>query len=336
MDLSIIVPVYNVEKYVRPCIESIFKQGLDDSRFEVIIINDGTPDKSMEMIADIISLHQNITVINQENQGLSVARNNGIAIAQGEYLLMPDSDDLLIEDSVKPLLEKALTEKADIIVADLVQMSDKEIDNMPQHPIRQQSEFQAIEVPGSDLLMANYCRWYWRSIYRKGFLLENHISFVPGIYAQDVPFTNECFLKAKKCFRTTWLLNIYRWGHESASSRYSQKRSNNTSIAIRKTWELSKSLTLSPEVQYKEDEVLYALFSEHICSMAYGHLGEFREVIKALSFLKEQVPLLTFKHNKKQRIWSFLYNQLPTGIFAFIICTKLKIQKMLKRIKPNA
>ena len=63
--LSIIVPVYNVEKYIRPCIESIFKQGLDDSEFEVIIVNDGTKDRSMEMIADIISQHQNITVIHQ-------------------------------------------------------------------------------------------------------------------------------------------------------------------------------------------------------------------------------------------------------------------------------
>ena len=94
--LSIIVPVYNVEKYVRPCIESIFKQGLDDADFELIIVNDGTKDHSMEMIADIIQQHNNITVIHQENQSLSVARNNGIAAAKGEYILMPDSDDLLI------------------------------------------------------------------------------------------------------------------------------------------------------------------------------------------------------------------------------------------------
>ena len=66
--LSIIVPVYNVERYIRPCIESVYRQGLDDSDFEIIIVNDGTPDRSMEMIADILAAHQNITVINQENQ----------------------------------------------------------------------------------------------------------------------------------------------------------------------------------------------------------------------------------------------------------------------------
>ena len=96
MDLSIIVPVYQVEQYIRPCIESIFNQGLDDDRFEVIIVNDGTKDRSMEVIADIIEQHKNVTVFNQENQSLSVARNVGIATAEGEYILMPDSDDMLV------------------------------------------------------------------------------------------------------------------------------------------------------------------------------------------------------------------------------------------------
>ena len=76
MDLSIIVPVYNVEQYIHPCLDSIFRQGLDESCFEVIIVNDGSTDKSMEMIADIIQAHSNITVINQENLSLSVARHH--------------------------------------------------------------------------------------------------------------------------------------------------------------------------------------------------------------------------------------------------------------------
>ena len=60
--LSIIVPVYNVEKYIRPCLESVFCQGLDDEDYELIVVNDGTPDRSMEMIADLLNQHSNITV----------------------------------------------------------------------------------------------------------------------------------------------------------------------------------------------------------------------------------------------------------------------------------
>ena len=85
MRLSLIIPVYNVEQYIRPCIESIFKQGLNDDDFEVVLVNDGTLDNSFEQIKDIIESHQNIQVVEQENQGLSVARNTGMKYASGDY-----------------------------------------------------------------------------------------------------------------------------------------------------------------------------------------------------------------------------------------------------------
>ena len=195
--LSIIIPVYNVEKYIRPCIESIFKQGLDEDDYEVIIVNDGTPDKSMEVIEDIIAAHANITVINQENLSLSVARNNGIAAAKGEYILMPDSDDLLIENSLKPLLDKALETKADLVVADFLEMGDKEIDNLKEIP---QKDFQVKEKTGYELFMEDLnprqC-YVWRTLYRRAFITENHLTFVPGIRYQDVPFTTSAISKQK-------------------------------------------------------------------------------------------------------------------------------------------
>ena len=136
--LSIIVPVYNVEKYIRPCFESIFNQGLDDNCFEVIIVNDGTEDNSMEMITDIISQHNNIKVINQENQGLSVARNNGITAATGEYFFMPDSDDLLVYNSLPFLLDQALSSKADLVVANFIKMDDEDVNFLQIDTIKQE------------------------------------------------------------------------------------------------------------------------------------------------------------------------------------------------------
>ena len=82
--LSIIVPVYQVEKYIRACVESIFRQGLEEEQFDVILVNDGTRDESFERIADIIQQHKNISVIEQENQGLSAARNTGLEKATGD------------------------------------------------------------------------------------------------------------------------------------------------------------------------------------------------------------------------------------------------------------
>ena len=124
---SIIVPVYQVEKYIRACVESIFRQGLDDDVFEVIIVNDGSTDHSMQQIADLIGQHSNIVVLEQENQGLSMARNNGMKNAYGDYIIFLDSDDLLADNCLKQLMEMTLEQQPDLIVADFEKKDDEAI-----------------------------------------------------------------------------------------------------------------------------------------------------------------------------------------------------------------
>ena len=153
--LSIIVPVYNVEKYIHTCVESIFKQGLDDECFEVIIVNDGSTDRSMEMIQDIIIQHQNIIIINQEQQGVSVARNNGIETAQGEYIQFVDADDFLIENSLLFLLDKAITSKADIITADYIRMNDNQIAQFAKDVFKQK-DGASQERTGEEFLLKDH------------------------------------------------------------------------------------------------------------------------------------------------------------------------------------
>ena len=308
--LSIIVPVYNVEKYIRPCIESIFKQGLDESCFEVIIVNDGSEDRSMEMIADIISRHANITLINQENKGLSVARNNGIVIAKGEYILMPDSDDFLIENSLKPLLEKAIEFQVDLVVADFLRMDDKNNECVKTVP---QKEFSIKEKTGEELFLEDlnpYECYVWRTLFRREFLLNNHLKFVPGIFIQDVPFTHECYLKAKKCIRASWFLNIYRWHNASTSANYNLKKAKDYCIAITKTWELKDLKGISKREQKKLRDDVFITFSKMICNTAH-EIDNASERNDIIDFLKQQVPDLHFNNGTKQRIVSFMFWYLP-------------------------
>ena len=150
ISLSIIVSIYNVEKNVRACVECIFLQELDEEIFEVILINDGTEDKSMEMISDIISSHSNIIVLNQQNQGLSIARNNGMAIAKGYYILMVDSDDLLIKNSLKPLLAKAIETNVDIVVAEFTEIGSEEVE------YHQPTNFNYKETNGRQLFLEGF------------------------------------------------------------------------------------------------------------------------------------------------------------------------------------
>lgn len=309
--LSIIIPVYQVEKYIRLCIESIFQQGLLDNDFELIIVNDGTKDRSMEVIADIIDQHSNVTVINQKNQGLSVARNNGLVRAKGEYLLMLDSDDLLIANSLPYLLEQALSSKADLVVADFLRVNNTEMNHYPFDSIVQK-DGTVTEKSGYELFLQDlnpYECYVWRTLYRREFLQRHNLTFVPGIRCQDVPFTHESYLKAEKCLRVSWLLNIYRTMRPSAaSSSHDVKKGKEMAIAIAKTWELT-NMKLSPELERKLKDDVYTSFCYNIQKVS--RLDTMSERYEVVDYMRKVVPHLSFKNGIKQRLYTVLYHHTP-------------------------
>ena len=116
--LSIIVPVYRAQDYILDCVKTIYQQNLSDSDFELILVNDGTPDDSIGVVADFISQHNNVIVIDQKNMGVSIARNTGLAKAVGEYVYFMDPDDMLVTNSLSTLLSKAIESSVDILMAD--------------------------------------------------------------------------------------------------------------------------------------------------------------------------------------------------------------------------
>ena len=95
MKLSIVVPVYNVERYVAECLDSLLEQGLSDSDYEILCVDDGSTDRSGGIAEDYARRYRQVAVIHQGNRGLSAARNTGIRAAAGEYVYFIDSDDLL-------------------------------------------------------------------------------------------------------------------------------------------------------------------------------------------------------------------------------------------------
>ena len=110
--LSIIVPIYGVEKYLRKCLDSIKNQIMTD--FEAILINDGSPDRSGEIAEEYAVQDSRFVVVHQENQGVSGARNTGLRIAAGEYISLIDSDDMLTPDMYQIMITKAEQMKVDV------------------------------------------------------------------------------------------------------------------------------------------------------------------------------------------------------------------------------
>ena len=116
MKLSVIVPVYNVEKFLPRCLDSLLRQGMESSEWEVICVNDGSPDNSAAILADYEQKHPDIfRVVTQENQGLGGARNTGTALAKGEYVTYLDSDDYIIDNAYSYLLEHFCHDKPDVL-----------------------------------------------------------------------------------------------------------------------------------------------------------------------------------------------------------------------------
>jgi glycosyltransferase involved in cell wall biosynthesis len=114
--LSVIVPVYNVEPYVERCLRSLLEnQGLSSTEYEVIVINDGSPDNSRAIVESLQSEFPNLILINQENQGVSMARNNAMAIAKGRYMLPIDPDDYIVPHALRPALEQAEANNLDVL-----------------------------------------------------------------------------------------------------------------------------------------------------------------------------------------------------------------------------
>lgn len=115
MKLSIVVPIYKVEPYLRKCVDSLLVQDLSKEDYEIILVDDGSPDRCGEICDEYASRYANIRVVHRKNGGLSAARNSGIEVAQGKYIQFVDSDDYLEPNVLKTLVEKMDADNLDIL-----------------------------------------------------------------------------------------------------------------------------------------------------------------------------------------------------------------------------
>ena len=124
--ISIIIPMYNAEKYIARCLESVINQSFND--IEIIIVNDGSTDKSLEICRKYAEVDERIVILNKENNGVSVARNQGMNVATGEYIMFVDSDDW-IDESMCQYLYKRISEcNADICFSNNIKEYGNKID----------------------------------------------------------------------------------------------------------------------------------------------------------------------------------------------------------------
>ena len=211
--ISVLIPVYNAEKYLEDCLQSVANQTFKD--FEIICLNDGSTDGSAEILKRWQQKEPRLKVFCQKNAGLSVVRNEEIKRAQGKYVATIDADDLLAPQFLEKLYQKAEDEKADVTRCYFDEMSEDGKSLLPAHCIR------AFYKDSDDKLSSRFVCGYadassWNKLFRLQFIRDNHLSFYPGRAGQDLPFTIVSFLLAKKIVQVKEKLYFYRKGMAGA------------------------------------------------------------------------------------------------------------------------
>lgn len=196
MKVSVIIPVYNVEDYIEECIHSLLQQTLND--IELIIVNDGTKDSSIEKIQYLINRHKHIKLINQNNLGLSAARNTGLEYASGDYVAFIDSDDYIEPTFLEELYNQAIKDDLDIVMGGYKIFKDNQYEIKERNPklydrIRTGEDFLKEELEYKDYRME-----VWDDLYRLDFLKENNLCFEKGLLHEDELFTPLAMLSAKR------------------------------------------------------------------------------------------------------------------------------------------
>ena len=183
--VSVIVPVYNVEKYLKRCLDSLVNQTLSD--IEIICVNDGSTDGSAQILEEYAIKDNRIKIITQVNSGLSEARNTGIKNASGEYIGLVDSDDFVDKDFFEKLYNAAVSNNCDIACGNIVRGNDRKKDKVflnYQEEKVVKSIREKYEISG----VPNHC-YVWNKIYKREPLISSGITFIRGIVYEDMPFT---------------------------------------------------------------------------------------------------------------------------------------------------
>ena len=322
--ITIILPVYNVEKYLPQCLDSIISQTFKN--FECICVNDGSKDSSLSILQEYAERDERFKIISQENKGLSGARNTGIKNTNTKYITFIDSDDWIAENYLEILHNKIEETNADIVRASY-KFYFQEENSYKSAKIR---EIHKINTNSNiERLYKGYAgAFVWAKIYKTSLIKDNNIWFYEGKNSEDCPFSSLVYLYSKKIIFISDELLFYRKHSSSITGNFEKTATDDFDNFITLTKELQKRNFTDKEIkEFCIDIFLYKLgklgkkiskqTSQKIYSIASEHI----------KFLKEMSSNLSFSYKFKINFSIFLLKSLNT--FSF------KIFRILKNFFKN-
>jgi glycosyltransferase involved in cell wall biosynthesis len=207
MKLSVVIPLYNKEKYIDCCLKSLLDQDLPVNEYEIIIVDDGSTDTSSSIVQGYTEKYYNIHFIRQENAGPSAARNRGLEAAKGDYIYFLDADDYLVTNVLNSIIE--LCEQNNL---EILKFNTKEIkENALPDLLPQKGKDIALKIMDGISFVAErgIKNEAWRYLIKKEFLIDTGIKFLEGTLYEDAIFTASLFLKAERMSKVN--MDVHRY-----------------------------------------------------------------------------------------------------------------------------
>ena len=309
--ISIVVPIYNVEKYLKQCIESIINQTLQD--IEIILVDDGSPDNCPQICDEYAKKDNRIKVVHKKNGGLSSARNAGIEVATGDFIGFVDSDDYIELDMYEKMYNIAKENHVDFVVSDYYKVSDKgkiittiDMNEGIYDKNRIIKEIFPSLIMGDDinygkLLSVCYC------LYRRDLFIKNNLLFDDEIkYSEDNLFSSIIGYKANNFYymKGSYLYN-YRYNPNSISSTY---KPDAWSVYLKMNNKL-KNLFLNIE-DYDFRNQLYA----HIIYYAFNCINHVGNSDKSFSYKYKEIKRILNTKELKEGFKNFKAGNISTKL----------------------
>lgn len=246
--VSVVIPVYNVEKYLEECLKSIINQSLND--IEIICINDGSTDNSLAILEEYENRDSRIRIISQENAGISCARNNGLSLSNGKYVYFMDSDDILEESALEELYELSEKHNLDLTIFKMINFYDdsrKEYSSphyemyFLRHVANKVFNYENIKSSFLDISVTLGGKFFKHDLIRG-------MEFPKGLIFEDNPFFIKAFLNSHRVYFYNKHLYKKRYRNESITKTFNLKFADVIPIA-NMIWDISKNSGFHDELQ---------------------------------------------------------------------------------------
>ncbi len=317
--ISVIVPAYNVELYLKECLDSILRQDLDN--YEIIIVNDGSTDGTRDIIYQYAEQYESkIWVCEQKNQGQSVARNSGLDIASGEYILFVDSDDYLENNIFKSLIETSEGNKLDVLLfAGQRVVTDSSGIQTKEHYAYEKSDLSGkpgAEVMAERLSEQGFYDVVWLQFVRRDLIEKKLIRFYPGIIHEDHLYTFQLLMCSERCGYISEEMYNYRIRPYSTMTTdgLDDRRFIGWGITFLKMFEFyNKAIEDSGEQSWNKEVRNYILYCAEMSRNIYLKLEEQQKNTQCNELygkVKEQMLKFCKKYEKNKLVRFYVYSYI--------------------------